>query len=501
MKRSRKSNRVSWAPDVNLSQVRLFISEDCPSQVGLEAQDHLQAKASCILHSNGMDFNDFPPGFDGGHYVKQLKEEVFHIPQIKWKCPPKFVLSYNWHMVAGEESKEVEAQKLREMRVLEAVYPRPSAIPPSPSNSLDIEEYHHDDDRHTPIIPITPIEDEDATDLPSDLTAPINTPPLTLQPPPALPQGLVASGTPNTTQSNNPAPKPPASEKPVLGMLPGLEADVVAAASAALSAIVKSKEQGSMIDTDLLIKILSNPKMIEKLINDYGAPAETGSLPKSGSKPVTPLVPSSSPEPGMVLSSRPANRNLEPVPNGMRLTLKTIPPQLDAILVSGSKPITPAVPSCSPEPNMVFSARPGNGNLYPTPNTLNMMPPQSNHVPVSSVSAMKAPSPLAKDINYYKSLIKQHGGEGQETQDRIVSQYGNRHSYIQDTELIHHIKPKELKQKAQKPCIYFKSSKGCRNGSDCPYQHDMSYQLQTGSLPEAPSAKRIKLGREITGRT
>jgi hypothetical protein len=39
-------------------------------------------------------------------------------------------MSHNWQVVAGEESTEVEAQKLREMRVLEAVYPRLSAIPP-----------------------------------------------------------------------------------------------------------------------------------------------------------------------------------------------------------------------------------------------------------------------------------------------------------------------------------------------------------------------------------
>lgn len=38
-------------------------------------------------------------------------------------------LSYNWHVVAGEESEEAETQKNREMRVLEAVYPRMSDIP------------------------------------------------------------------------------------------------------------------------------------------------------------------------------------------------------------------------------------------------------------------------------------------------------------------------------------------------------------------------------------
>lgn len=39
-------------------------------------------------------------------------------------------MSDDWCVAAGEESEEAEAQKLREMRVLEAVYPRFSAIPP-----------------------------------------------------------------------------------------------------------------------------------------------------------------------------------------------------------------------------------------------------------------------------------------------------------------------------------------------------------------------------------
>jgi hypothetical protein len=39
-------------------------------------------------------------------------------------------------LVAGEESEEMEVQNQREMRVLEAVYPRPSAIPPKFATSL-----------------------------------------------------------------------------------------------------------------------------------------------------------------------------------------------------------------------------------------------------------------------------------------------------------------------------------------------------------------------------
>lgn len=40
------------------------------------------------------------------------------------------MLDLSWQVVAGEESEESEVQSQREMRVLEAVYPRASAIPP-----------------------------------------------------------------------------------------------------------------------------------------------------------------------------------------------------------------------------------------------------------------------------------------------------------------------------------------------------------------------------------
>lgn len=41
----------------------------------------------------------------------------------------QFEVESAWRVVAGEESGEIETQNEREMRVLEAIYPRPSAIP------------------------------------------------------------------------------------------------------------------------------------------------------------------------------------------------------------------------------------------------------------------------------------------------------------------------------------------------------------------------------------
>ncbi|KAF8377859.1 hypothetical protein HHK36_031246 [Tetracentron sinense] len=474
MRGLKKSKRVSWASDVNLcqndhhelvtktipsvKQVRLFLSEDSPSQVGLVAQDHLQAKASWLLHSTGMSSDDhLPPGFERTQPTNQLKKELSQIPLIKWKCPPRCVLVPDWQVAAGDESKETQVQNHREMRVLEAVYPRMSAIPPSPSVSLDVEDYHQDD-LHTPLIPITPIEDEDAGDPSSDPVAPIKTP-ISLQPT-ILAQSLLAPGTPHSSQCNIPAaPKHLGNERLSVGMVPGAEPDVVAAASAAFTAIMRSNEQGSLIDPELLIKFLSNPKLIEKLVTDYGIPANQHTTPKPRSPPITLISPQSSPPP---------------------------------IYIGSIESDTP------------LSAAPGSGPLYPMPNsvvpTLNPRP-QPGIVPTSSPSVK---APLMKDMDYYKSLIQQHGGERQETRDKNLPQLGNRqnhHIIGVNQEAGHNSKPRDLKPKILKPCIFFNSPKGCRHGANCTYQHDTTFQQRFGSMPEAQSVKRMKLDREITGRT
>ena len=46
------------------------------------------------------------------------------------------MLDLTWQVVAGEESKEIFDQHQREMRVLEAIYPRISSIPPKYESSL-----------------------------------------------------------------------------------------------------------------------------------------------------------------------------------------------------------------------------------------------------------------------------------------------------------------------------------------------------------------------------
>ncbi|XP_050227831.1 zinc finger CCCH domain-containing protein 6 isoform X2 [Mercurialis annua] len=572
MKRSTgKSNRVTWAPAYNLCQMRLFLSEDSPLKVGTQIQDHLQKKTSQMLHHlTSMEMNDLPPGFEGGQ-LNPVKEASSHIPMIEWKCSPKVILSQNWHVAAGEESSEAEAQKVREMRVLEAVFPRRASIPPCPVISVDVEEEFYNDS-FTPVIPITPIEDGAVADKPTVLSE-------HTQVAEALPKDLLSSPTPKCNS-------PPASEKPMIGLLPGISADLTtAAASAALTALVKSMEKGSLIDTGLLIKILRDPKMIEKLIHEP-APISTSSsatmlvpkqtdgnshhiptrlLPKL--EPITRSTPGTGRKPMML--SAPMSV-LQPPGSGMQPTVSRLPPQKDTkldatMLVSKPtdgnshhiptgllpklEPMTRSTPGTGHKPMMLSApmpvSQPPNSGVQPTVsrpppqpatkpvpliylsrqesinhsvsrpaatpnmyisstgNTMSTKPAQPapksyfeekhNQLP-PTLGMPKQPNGYAqanlaaintkpvKDINYFKNLIREHGSDN--TNQNIA--YNGNHT------LNHEFGNNLRTYKLQQPCMYLRGPNGCRNGYSCPYQHDSSFQFQTGGYMEGRYAKRMK---------
>lgn len=333
---------------------------------------------------------------------------------------------------------------------------------------MDIEREHYDDSL-TPLVPLTPIEEDEAADIPSDLTVLGNNP--VCSPPAALPQELVASG----------ALAASTSEKPALGSLPSIGADPVAVASTALAVILKSKEQGSLIDTELLINILSDPKMIQKLINDHQSLVNTVSAPETATARAN-MVGAPSGTAPMYASKPdmkgPGNGNLYQVLNGVR------PPQPE----TGMKRVIPSAALSFPKPNLVLSTKPANGNIYTVPNQARA----AYTAPISSHTFMEAQA--VKDTNYYKNLIRQHGGEKQETQEPMHAQNGN---HLKDLKMVQNIKAGEVKPKSKKRCLYFNGPKGCRNGVSCPFQHDVSCQWRTGSILEVPSAKRMRLGGEI----
>ncbi|QCD82048.1 zinc finger CCCH domain-containing protein 6-like isoform X1 [Vigna unguiculata] len=564
MKRARKSNRVSWATGGNLCQVKLFLSDDSPSKVGQHSQDHLQVKTS-MLNSNSTinDPNDLPPGFESSHFLKQTRVDFSCISQIKWECPLPFVVNPDWRVVAGEESREKENQKARENRVLEAVYPRLSAIPPSPSVSLDVEEEDYDDD-FTPLIPIIPIEDEESVDIfPEEAVA--GNPFPNVQPNNSLQYISAETSIRSPSNAFYTDSSDPCTGIPLGGVSFGMEADL---AASVVATIMRSSEQGSPIDMDLLVKIFNDPKMLDKLINEHSAATTTSAYTSTGDstpgvKPAaTPVMLSTSTD--VKASGATPTSGVGSLPFG----LKTAYPSVSVLSPTPDKPATlpvPAAPSVSPfspaHDNPVtapvplsrpLSGKPGipSVSLLTTTHashiprsvskqihhvssgispTLNTQPQQDSalasgpkraaamagelstgpvpsltrnlHAVVNPVQSPASTLPYklstgssafaVKDANYYKNLIRQHGADKQDMQD---SHIGIRHSNLQDLKPVHNFKQGEVKHKIQKPCIYFKSSKGCRNGSNCPYQHDVSAQWGAGNILGAQSAKRLKLG-------
>ncbi|KAI3451463.1 hypothetical protein Pfo_008128 [Paulownia fortunei] len=610
MKDSKKSSRFSRAPAANLRQVKIVVPEDRHSKVGVKSK---LSRSNAALSKNRLAW-----------YValnsKPSEEKISHIPQIKWKCPPKFALNTGWHVATGEGSQEAEAQKCRETTVLEVVYPHLSAIPPSSFVSLHMGGEYYDDNQ-IPIIPIIPIEAAAAAEMPFDTSAPVNT--CINSQPPSSPKGSSVSRNLSLSQWSPSGPQDqPVNDKSVPDILRGIESgdlEVAVAAVATVAAVMESKEQ---IDPELLIKFLSNPEMVKKLIDENGlrakpehgtppAPEPNASLPfptstpasvvdklaNECSEPLSTAIPSNS-RPQAVNQSLalsctkvetainksasqqggPAHSHIHQiagvkqvrplVPSTLRPdeeTIKRLINQYGAPDIAGVKPVTPLKPSTS-KPNVeaikklineygapdaagikpvapliATTSRPLNmeemkktrneygvpdhGSFKPFlgPNPLfastplkaaMVMPPTANlanlhalpnalesnftatgifHFPSFSPRTIPAP-PV--DLHYYKSLIKQHG-EKHETGEHKLLKFGQPGNYLQGLEMAHKTTPIEMNPKYQKPCMYFSSSNGCRNGSNCPYQHEVSEQWRTGGVVDVPVAKRMKFSEWI----
>lgn len=131
---------------------------------------------------------------------------------------------------------------------------------------------------------------------------------------------------------------------------------VIVAASAALTAFVESQENGILIDTDLLIKILIAPKMIEKLVNEHGVADNIGGDHLSVPKLVTKSLPLA-PRPKMV-NKKSMNGNGTPATTGT------------APVSRSKKTFTPLVPFFGLNPVVIKNLTNENGSrgcMSPTP--------------------------------------------------------------------------------------------------------------------------------------
>jgi hypothetical protein len=136
------------------------------------------------------------------------------------------------------------------------------------------------------------------------------------------------------------------------------------------------------------------------------------------------------------------------------------------------------------------------GSFYTQPNGTGMgVLPSARVLPPGVPSSPSIGATQAKDMSYYKNLIQQHGGDRQETPQQFGGRYNHQIGTSQD---LVNSKSRESKHKIMKPCIYFNTPRGCRNGANCAYQHDSSSQKKGSSIAEVQSAKRMKMDREIS---
>ncbi|GBG83053.1 hypothetical protein CBR_g36670 [Chara braunii] len=169
-----RAKKVSWAPDERLCQVRTFASDDAPSQFSMSMFRSQQGQGQLQMHyqQQQMERNNMPslpPGFGPRPFTRpnnSMAAVAAMTAQLTWRSPDAVEIPPSWRVVAGNESNEVAVQKERENRVLEAVYPRPSAIPDSPAEPVTAEEDY--DDGMTPSISVVAQEDEEMAEVQED---------------------------------------------------------------------------------------------------------------------------------------------------------------------------------------------------------------------------------------------------------------------------------------------------------------------------------------------
>ncbi|CAM6129267.1 unnamed protein product [Calypogeia fissa] len=635
VEKPKRSMRVSWAAGENLCQVRLFVAEDAPVMSGT-VQDLLQAKPTRNMHMCNPSISaptpDAPPGFGGVPVKSQpdLLALAAIVPQISWRAPSKVHLDPTWHVMAGGASLETGLQKQREVRILEAVYPRPSSIPESPAEPVEAQEPY--DDSITPQIPLVPLEEEDVSDG-SDASSLSLGPRFLSQGPSAQVGGAqpmsVSNGRPemvkqyiaesllgqrqeisnarndsawgNATVGPTTRPvdhssdvlsgRPPPARPSQAGSLPnlltnskqnGVQPDVAAATAAAFAALSKSQEIGSMIDNELLIRILSDPSILQSLTKPP--------LPNANSKPEissgmningTPRLPDKINQPQVTngVISRAANHWISP-PSTSYMTTVSVGGQ-DGSRSRSSEPYInagerfqrtpgpeerppPLQPGALGSNAQLGNSQLGNNQLYTDPtnggrvalglpnstdtppgfgsSTLNAngnMPPGfANNNSASQLGAQTGASPqvgatasrpLSRlDEEYFKSLILQHGSANNDDQGRAAADKGSagaRSGNIynapevkrwngmeqidagrperngrerQDNDTGTGAETAAARPKSRKVCIYFGTARGCRNGDNCSFVHEISEtskrpQKMRSAPSQVPYAKRLKV--------
>ncbi|WZZ04635.1 hypothetical protein YC2023_090556 [Brassica napus] len=340
-----------------------------------------------------------------------------------------FILSNHLLVASGEDSTETGSENLRIAKVLEGFYPHRSLIHSRPFISPAAVQV---DDTNTPTIRVTPIEDDDEQ--------------------PAL-QSSIASPS-------------------FFGLGPDLSLT-------ALAALLNTKEQGSLVNADLLVKFLTDPTIINNLLNAAAKPLETGNN-NNTTKPPPQHVTTSS-------ANSPPGNGVTPFLAAAQSIVSHVPTQPMAPLVLNTYPSSCAV---KPLPRVEKSLETSSvvvSEPQCRSGTWNM-----SRVEESAGTGTDAQSAYAMNItrdDYFKNLIREHGGVVAPATNNNKRRFDNNNNNNDDKK-----KALAVKVKSQKPCMFFGRGRGCKLGESCLYLHDPSKRLSTYDVAAAaaPRAKRLK---------
>ncbi|PIN10443.1 hypothetical protein CDL12_16965 [Handroanthus impetiginosus] len=388
---SEKPASVSRAPLASHRQI--VVPEDCSSKVGVKLNSSCSNAAQ--LKKSLAWYVALKP-----NPSKPLDERISQIPQVRWKCPLKFALNTGWLVAAGEGSQGAEAQKCGETTVPEVVYPHLSAVPP--------RRGEYGDDSRIPIIPIIPIEEAAAAEMPIHTSASVNTcnnsQTMTSPKGPSVPEKFPLPHCKPSGSQDRPVNdiSPPA----MLSGLENVDVEVAVAAAATVAAIMESKEQ---IDTELLFKFLTDPEMVQKLIDERvklehgttpAAPLPNTSIPVPGTIP-TPVADKLANEcTGPVSRAIPSNSKLQAVNQTLALPCTKMETAIDrSALITSSK---------------ILSPLPQSNSEVPSIKNLTVEPRQPAHAHIHHIAGVKQvtslmPSTLRPDEETIKRLINLYG--------------------------------------------------------------------------------------------
>lgn len=96
------------------------------------------------------------------------------------------------------------------------------------------------------------------------------------------------------------------------------------------------------------------------------------------------------------------------------------------------------------------------------------------------------PMNITRD-DYFKNLIREHGGVVAPATNNYKSRVNNNNNNDKKKALV-------VKVKSPKACMFFGRGRGCKLGESCLYLHDPSKRLSTYDVAAAaaPRAKRLK---------